>query len=76
MVDDFVVNNGLKLLACIFLNDVLCSYRKDVGFRIMARCSRCPSYKKFELLMAADDEAEAVFLDEVRKHPERYGSGA
>ena len=71
MVDE----NGLKVLSCLFSDVVLCSYRKDVGFRIMARCSGCPSYKKFELLMAADDVEEAAFLDEVRKHPERYASG-
>jgi len=67
-----VDENGLKLLSCVFSDDVLCSYRKDVGFRIMARCSGCPSYKKFEREMDEEDERVMNEVDEMRKNPERF----
>lgn len=63
MVDE----NGLKLLACVFLPDVLCSYRKDAKFGVMSRCYKCPQYERFMRKM--DEEDERV-MDEIDKERE------
>lgn len=67
--------NGLKRLSCAFWDDISCSYRKDVKFGVMARCSECSEYKRFQRAMEKEDEEEARFAEEVRKHPDRYLSG-
>jgi len=72
MVDDVVVDNGLKLLSCVFSDAVLCSYRKDVGFRIMGRCFKCPEWKRFEAEMDAEDERMMDEIDDIYEHPERH----
>lgn len=54
----------VKLLSCIFFADVLCSYRKDDDFRIMARCLECPQHARFIREM---DEEEDKFFAEVEK---------
>jgi len=67
--------NGLKLLSCVFWDDLLCSFRKDVRVRVMGRCLKCPEYGRFERAMEKEDEEEARFFEEVQKHPDRYLSG-
>jgi hypothetical protein len=67
--------NGLKLLPCVFWDNILCSYRKYVTFGVMARCSKCPEYRRFEAVMEKEDEEEARFVEEVQKHPDRYLRG-
>jgi len=63
------------LLSCAFLPDVLCSYRKDAKFGIMARCFKCPHYRRFEREMDEEDEEDARFVEWVEKHPDRYLNG-
>ena len=62
----------MKCFLCVFWDDVLCSYRKDVTSGVMARCSKCPEHRRFEAVMEKEDEEEARFVEEVRKHPDRY----
>lgn len=57
-----------KQLFCLFLLDVLCSFRKYEKFGVMDRCLECPHYKKFLREMDKQDE---MFWDEearVRKY--------
>lgn len=54
--------NGLKILPCLFWNDVVCSYRKDTRSGIMSRCLTCVHYRKFEADM---DEADEKMMDEI-----------
>ena len=51
------------LLSCVFLTDVLCSFRKSEKFGIMNRCLKCPFYFKF--LKEMEEEEEEEFWDEV-----------
>jgi hypothetical protein len=62
-----VDENGLKVLSCVFLNDVLCSYRKDVKFGVMARCFKCPYFRRFEREMDVEDERVMDEIDEIRR---------
>ena len=48
-----------KLLFCLFLVDVLCSFRKSEKFYIMNRCFECPHYKRF--LKEMQDEEDEFF---------------
>jgi hypothetical protein len=57
-----LADDGLKCLPCVFFDDVLCSYRKDVGFGVMGRCLKCRHYRRFEREM---DEADAKIMDEI-----------
>jgi len=60
-----------KVLSCLFLLDVLCSYRKHEGFYIMDRCAKCPHYDRF---MREMEEEEDKFWEEVeRLERERHG---
>lgn len=56
-----------KILSCVFLLDVLCSYQRSEKPVILERCWDCPHYRRF--LMEAEEEEEQ-FWDEV----ERFGS--
>lgn len=67
--------NGLKVLSCVFRDDVSCSYRKDERFKVTSRCFKCPHYRKFERMMDEEDERMMDEIDEMRKHPDRYSSG-
>ena len=51
-------------LSCLFLRDVLCSYRKTEGSGVMDRCMKCPHYKTFLREM---EEEEERFFEEVEK---------
>jgi len=53
-----------KVLSCLFLPDVLCSYRKTEGFYVMDRCAKCPHYIRF---MADMEEEEERFFEEVER---------
>jgi len=61
-----------KILPCIFLNDILCSFRKTEKFAIMDRCLRCRYYREFLLEMQAEDEAVMDEIDRMREF-ELYG---
>ena len=72
LVNDAVVEHGLKLLSCVLFKDVLCSFRKDVRSEIIARCFVCPQYRRFMAEMDAEDERVMNEIDDIREHPERH----
>ena len=51
-----------KPLSCLFLLDVLCSYRKNEGYGVMDKCMRCRHYETFLREMDAED---AKIMDEI-----------
>jgi len=63
-----------KVLSCLFLLDVLCSFRKTEKFGVMDRCLKCSHYERFLREM---DEQDEKFWDEearIRKYgfPRKY----
>jgi len=56
-----------KLLTCVFLLDVLCSYRRSEKVTIMARCWKCPHYVRFMREMDEEDERMMNEVDEERR---------
>jgi len=69
MVGSSKVNVSKAVLSCIFLDGVLCSYRKDGDdFRPMERCFSCSHYLRF--LREMEEEEEKVFaeFDRIRKY--------
>jgi hypothetical protein len=72
----FLANeNRSNLLPCVFLDGVLCSYRKSTRFTVMDRCLKCRHYRRFVCEMAKEEDEFWSFVDEVQKHPDRYRSG-
>ena len=67
-----VDENGLKVLLCVFLDDVVCSFRKDARFGVMSRCFKCRHYLRFEMEMDEENELVMNEIDEIRKHPETF----
>lgn len=66
----------MKLLSCLFLLDVLCSYVKTEKFSgVMDRCLKCRHYERFMREMAEEDAKVMDEIDEIRKHSDRYLSG-
>ena len=62
-----------KALHCLFLLDVLCSYRKsEKVFGIMDRCLKCKHYLEFLRVMQEEDEKMMDEIDEMRRF---YGEG-
>ena len=59
--------SALKVLPCVFFDDVLCSYRKDVRSGVMGRCSKCRHYRRFEREMDEEDERIMDEIDEIRR---------
>lgn len=66
MVDE----GGLKVLSCVFLTDVLCSFRKDEKFAVTSRCLKCPHYFRFMREMDEEDERVMKEMDDERKRRE------
>jgi hypothetical protein len=64
-----------KLLSCAFLPDVLCSYRKDAKFGVMARCFKCPHYVRFIREMDQEDEEIDKEVEDAFANPEKYLRG-
>ena len=56
-----------KLLGCLFLLDVLCSYRKDAGLVVMSRCFKCVHYIRFMAEMDEEDERVMDEIDEIHR---------
>ena len=56
-----------KLFPCLFLLDVLCSFRKYEKLGIMDRCLKCEHYKRFLKEMAEEDERVMDEIDEIRR---------
>lgn len=65
--------NGLKPLSCLFLDDVLCSYRKDQRLTVLSRCFKCPHYERWERMMDEEDAREDAEIEDILKNPEKYG---
>ena len=65
----------MKPLLCLFLNNVLCSYRKTEKVTVMSRCFKCRHHRRFLREMAEEDKKVMDEIDEIREHPERYRRG-
>ena len=63
-----------KELSCFFLDDVVCSFRKNEKFGIMNRCLKCPHRLRFEREMDEEDERVMDEIDKIRKYgyPRRF----
>ena len=63
-----------KLLSCVFLADVLCSFRKSEHFGVMSRCLKCSHYARFVREMAEEEEEFWDEVDKIRKYgyPRRF----
>lgn len=63
-----------KTLSCLFLSDVLCSFRVNEKFGVMDRCLRCCHYKRFLREMADEDEKVMSEIDKIRRYgyPKRF----
>lgn len=59
--------NGLKCLSCVFWDDVLCSYRKDVRSGVMGRCFKCRHYRRFEREIDEEDEKIMDEIDRIQR---------
>lgn len=59
--------NKSKILSCLFLPDILCSFRKTEKFGIMDRCLRCRYYEEFLQIMAEEDEKVMDEIDKMRR---------
>jgi len=69
-----VDESGLKGLSCVFLPDVLCSYRKGKRSGVMGKCFECLYYEKFMSEMEKEEEKEDVaFLAEF-DHVNRFAN--
>lgn len=58
----------VKFLTCVFLLDVLCSFRKTDDFRVMDRCMECRHYLRFSREMQEQEEKFFAFEEDVRKY--------
>jgi hypothetical protein len=58
---------SLKVLSCVFFDDVLCSFRKSVKFVVMARCFNCREYKRFMQEMEEEDRKIDAEIEEVHR---------
>lgn len=60
-----MVNKDSKLvLPCVFVDDVLCSYRKTMRPCLMERCWKCRYFKRFNREMLGADEK---VMDEIEE---------
>ena len=58
----------MKALSCLFLLDVLCSFRKsEKVFGIMDRCLKCRHYLEFLKVMQEEDEKIMDEIDRWRR---------
>lgn len=62
-----MVKKDLKVLPCVFYDDVLCSYRKTMRSCLMARCWKCRRYKRFNREVFEADEKVMDEIDEERR---------
>jgi hypothetical protein len=64
-----------KLLSCVFLPDVVCSYRKSEKFGVMGRCLKCEHYARFIREMDKEDEEMDREVEDAFANPEKYLRG-
>jgi len=55
------------LVPCVFLLDVMCSFRRSEKVSYMDRCSNCPQFKRFEREMDEEDKKTMDEFDEIRR---------
>ena len=69
-----VLSAEKKLLSCLFLVGVLCSFRKSEKSYIMNRCFECPHYKRFLKEMQEEEDAFFEEVERIRKYgyPKRF----
>jgi hypothetical protein len=58
---------GRKVLSCLFMTNVLCSFRKREGYGVMDRCMKCPHYEEFLRIMDEEDEKVMDEIDRMRR---------
>lgn len=63
-----VLWNEKKLLPCLFLLDVLCSFRKNEEFAILRECLSCPHYREFKREMENEEEQFFEEVNQIRKY--------
>ena len=56
-----------KILSCLFLPDIFCSFRKTEKFGIMDKCLKCRYYEEFLQIMAEEDEKVMDEIDQMRR---------
>jgi hypothetical protein len=61
------VASSEKLLSCLFLLDVLCSYRKDAKLVVMARCFKCKEYVRFMAEMDEEDKQIMARIERIHR---------
>jgi len=71
MVGSSKVDTSKKLLSCVFLVDVLCSFRKSEESGVMGRCFKCSHYFRFMREMEEEDDAVMDEIDREREELER-----
>ena len=64
-----------KLLSCIFLTDLLCSFRKTDDFRPMQRCFSCKHYLRFMREMEEEDARVMSGIDRLHEVRGRWERG-
>ena len=60
-----------KVLSCMFLDDVLCSFRKSEKFGVMDRCMKCRHYEEFLREMDEEDEKVMDEIDRMQRYEPR-----
>ena len=55
-------------LSCLFLLDVLCSFRRTEKFGVMDRCLKCKHYLRFLRIMHEEDMKVMDEIDEMRRY--------
>ena len=56
-----------KILSCLFLLDVLCSFRRYEGFGFMKRCETCVHYLRFLREMEKEEDEFFEEVDRLRR---------
>jgi len=62
------VDTSREILPCVFLDDVLCSYRKTEKVKVMNRCWKCEHYKRFLREMEEEDARDMEEIDFIHKY--------
>ena len=61
-----------KVLSCLFLRDVLCSFRRTENLGVMDRCLKCKHYFRFLHIMHEQDMKVWDEIEEMRRY-DPYG---
>lgn len=62
-----------KVLSCLFLPDILCSYVKSEKVGLMDRCLKCRHYEWFLREMAEEDDKVMDEIDRMRGYEPHDG---